>query len=217
MNRALVLSALSLSFLVAAPLLQGCSSAADESTSDSSSDDLKKACTGPLPQSCKVCDDGSDGCAHWVRHHRKCEIQYCKDGSDKVCSGPLPQSCKVCDDGSTGCAHWVNDGGKCEIQYCAPSTENECNTASDCKGALPQSCQVCADGSNGCAHHECTDHKCTIGYCDAPPPPPAGNECTKDSDCKGMLPMSCILCSDGSDGCAHHKCTDGTCGISYCD
>ena len=170
MNRALLLSVLSFSFLFAAPVLQGCSSGSgDESTADSSQDDLKKSCKGPLPDLCKICDDGSTGCAHWVKSGGKCEIEYCAPSTEVTCSGPLPHLCKLCDDGSDGCAHWVKSGGKCEIEYCAPSTgggSSECTKDSDCKGVLPMSCEVCSDGSTGCAHHVCNSGTCGISYCD---------------------------------------------------
>lgn len=167
MNRALLLSVLSFS-LLALPVLQGCSSSPDESTADSSQDDLKKSCKGPLPSLCEICDDGSSACAHWVKENGKCTVEVCAP-STKACTGPLPQSCRICDDGSTGCAHWVKNDGKCEIQYCDPSTTggggSECSKDSDCKGPLPMSCQLCADGSDGCAHHTCDSGKCTISYC----------------------------------------------------
>jgi len=44
------------------------------------------ACTGPLPDLCELCTDGSDGCAHWVVEDGKCEIQYCTP--HPVCDPP---------------------------------------------------------------------------------------------------------------------------------
>ena len=165
MNRALVLTALSFSFLLAAPILQGCSSAGNESTDSSASDDLKKSCKGALPDICEKCDDGSSACAHWVKTGGKCEVQICAP-STEACTGALPKLCKTCDDGSTACAHWEKDAGKCTIAYCAPSTANECNADSDCTGPLPMSCKVCSDGSDGCAHHVCNAGTCGISYCE---------------------------------------------------
>lgn len=169
MNRALLFSVLSFSLLLA-PVLQGCSSSTgDESTSDSSQDDLRKSCKGALPDLCKICDDGSTGCAHWVKSGGKCEIEYCAPSTTKTCSGPLPQLCKLCADGSDGCAHWVNDSGTCKIEYCSDSSGGgapECTKNSDCKGPLPMSCEVCSDGSTGCAHHVCNSGTCGISYCD---------------------------------------------------
>jgi hypothetical protein len=34
-------------------------------------------CTGPLPDLCRVCADGSDGCAHWTCVANACEIATC--------------------------------------------------------------------------------------------------------------------------------------------
>lgn len=34
-------------------------------------------CHGPLPQLCKRCPDGRDGCAHWACVHHRCVIRYC--------------------------------------------------------------------------------------------------------------------------------------------
>jgi hypothetical protein len=166
MNRALVLTALSFSFLFAAPVLQGCSSASDESTDNSSSDDLKKSCKGALPDICEKCDDGSSACAHWVKTGGKCEIQICAPSTKPpVCSGPLPDFCRVCSDGSSACAHWGVVDGKCTIETCPPDP-NACSKDSDCKGPLPELCKLCSDGSDGCAHHACVSGECTVSYCD---------------------------------------------------
>jgi hypothetical protein len=34
-------------------------------------------CKGPLPQLCKRCSNGHDGCAHWACVHHRCVIAYC--------------------------------------------------------------------------------------------------------------------------------------------
>jgi hypothetical protein len=34
-------------------------------------------CTGPLPQLCQVCSDGTTACAHWVNDHGKCTVETC--------------------------------------------------------------------------------------------------------------------------------------------
>jgi hypothetical protein len=34
-------------------------------------------CTGPLPALCRICADGSDGCAHWACVANSCKIAYC--------------------------------------------------------------------------------------------------------------------------------------------
>src|ERR1700729_116163 len=114
MNRALVLTALSFSFLLAAPILQGCSSASDESAASSSSDDLKKSsCKGALPDICEKCGDGTSACAHWVKTDGKCEVQICAPSTKApVCDGPLPDLCRICSDGSSACAHWEVVDGK---------------------------------------------------------------------------------------------------------
>jgi hypothetical protein len=167
MNRALVLTALSFSFLLAAPMLQGCSSASPESTDGTSSDDLKKSCKGPLPDICERCSDGSSECAHWVKTDGKCEIQICPPAP--VCDGPLPDLCRLCSDGTSACAHWEVVDGKCTIETCPVVTTidpNACTKDSDCTGPLPMLCKVCADGSDGCAHHVCSAGECTTAYCD---------------------------------------------------
>ena len=40
--------------------------------------------------------------------------------------------------------------------------------------------------------------------------------CKAASDCKGVLPQSCLVCKDGSDGCAHWACVADKCAIEYC-
>jgi hypothetical protein len=46
--------------------------------------------------------------------------------------------------------------------------------------------------------------------------PPDGGGCQQASDCHGPLPQLCVVCSNGSDGCAHWECQGGTCAIAYC-
>jgi hypothetical protein len=38
-------------------------------------------CHGALPDLCKVCADGSDGCAHWACVDQACEIEFCDSTS----------------------------------------------------------------------------------------------------------------------------------------
>jgi hypothetical protein len=35
-------------------------------------------CTGPLPDLCRVCANGSAGCAHWACVNHACQIEYCQ-------------------------------------------------------------------------------------------------------------------------------------------
>jgi hypothetical protein len=34
-------------------------------------------CHGALPQLCKKCRDGKDGCAHWACERHRCVVRYC--------------------------------------------------------------------------------------------------------------------------------------------
>ncbi|HEY4919967.1 MAG TPA: hypothetical protein VII40_07675 [Xanthobacteraceae bacterium] len=38
---------------------------------------VAEECHGPLPQICKRCSDGRDGCAHWACVQHRCVIAYC--------------------------------------------------------------------------------------------------------------------------------------------
>jgi hypothetical protein len=77
-------------------------------------------CHGALPDLCRVCANGGDGCAHWACVSRKCEIEYCAPECVTAtdCHGALPQLCRVCANGGDGCAHWACVSGQCEINYC---------------------------------------------------------------------------------------------------
>lgn len=43
-----------------------------------------------------------------------------------------------------------------------------------------------------------------------------GGSCKTASDCQGHLPEFCITCGDGSRGCPHFVCDEGTCTIETC-
>lgn len=139
-------------------------------------------CKGALPAVCKVCKDGSEGCAHWACQGGKCEPEYCGAATGgtpggeacKVledCKGPLPMVCLACTNKKSGCAHWACLKGKCEPEYCGKSqgsavaVKGACKVADDCKGALPEICQECTGGKQGCAHHVCMAGKCDIRVC----------------------------------------------------
>jgi hypothetical protein len=71
MTKALTRTSLLFAALIALSALVGApAQAADRCTSASD-------CHGPLPQLCKKCKDGSDGCAHHACVHHKCVIRYC--------------------------------------------------------------------------------------------------------------------------------------------
>jgi len=40
--------------------------------------------------------------------------------------------------------------------------------------------------------------------------------CMKASDCKGVLPKICMVCSDGISRCAHWTCASAKCAIETC-
>ena len=82
-------------FCWAVPLLafaMGCSSAPVEtptgsvqsnnaiSTESASTESCVTAsnCHGALPDLCRVCANGGDGCAHWACVSGQCEINYCQ-------------------------------------------------------------------------------------------------------------------------------------------
>jgi hypothetical protein len=121
----------------AVPLLacaMGCSSAPVEtpaaavdpqvSTESASSCVTASNCRGPLPNLCKVCGDGSDGCAHWACVSGQCQIEYCAPECVTAadCHGALPALCRTCSNGEWGCAHHVCVAGQCEVGYCASGT-----------------------------------------------------------------------------------------------
>ena len=103
----------------------------DSESSETSGSDLSTVgrctsasqCRGALPMLCKVCGDGSDGCAHWACVAGKCEIAYCAAPPPECtkasdCHGALPQICERCASGGSACAHFACVAGKCETEIC---------------------------------------------------------------------------------------------------
>jgi hypothetical protein len=163
----------------------------------------------------------------------------CKVAAD--CKGMLPRVCRKCGDGKTQCAHHVCNAGSCEIATCpltaggggsgtgsgtgtgsGSSSTPECKVASDCKGILSKHCVKCADGKDDCEHWTCNAGTCTKEMCSTTP---AGSgsgggastpQCTKASDCRGMLPHLCQKCANGKSDCAHWSCNKGTCEQEIC-
>jgi len=66
--------------------------------------------------------------------------------------------------------------------------------------------QLCIRGD----HFDHTLCKCVPDASDG------GAGCATAADCKGVLPLLCQQCSDGSAGCAHFTCVGGQCTIAYC-
>jgi hypothetical protein len=162
--------------------------------------------------------------------------QSCKVASD--CKGMVPRVCRKCDDGTNQCAHHVCNNGTCEIATCpltaggggsgtgsgtgtGGTSTPECKVASDCKGILSKHCVKCADGKDDCEHWTCNAGACMKEMCGASnagsggggPPKP---QCTKATDCRGMLPHLCQKCPDGRQDCAHWACNKGTCEQEIC-
>jgi hypothetical protein len=58
----------------------------------------------------------------------------------------------------------------------------------------------------------------TYWYSLAPQPsqPTQANQCTLDTDCSGILPQFCRVCSDGTESCAHWSCVANSCEVVTC-
>ncbi len=109
-------------------------------------------CTGPLPQVCQVCTDGSDGCAHWACVAGKCEITYC------TCEPtPCPQDevwdsaqCKcgpICSNGTIGTGMCCLSAGDfpntCPVTPCVCPAGEVCNCP-----AIIEACGCSSDSSH---------------------------------------------------------------------
>lgn len=44
----------------------------------------------------------------------------------------------------------------------------------------------------------------------------ASTQCSTASDCTGVLPHICAMCSDGGVACAHYICVAGECRVAIC-
>ncbi|HEY5961712.1 MAG TPA: hypothetical protein VIV60_34370 [Polyangiaceae bacterium] len=52
--------------------------------------------------------------------------------------------------------------------------------------------------------------------CKCVPDAPAANACEVATDCHGILPTICEVCSDGTTSCAHFDCVAGACQVATC-
>ncbi len=100
----------------------------------------------------------------------------------------------------SGDDHWfsMDHGGSCEA------------AGGTCVPLVPDSC---ANGTVG----DATQYSCGGGVgveCCLPAQP--SNQCNADSDCSGILPDFCRVCSDGSESCAHWSCAQNMCQIVTC-
>jgi hypothetical protein len=172
------------------------STGAASDTCESASD-----CTGLLPQSSELCQDGTSQSAQWDCKKKACVISYCSDDGGPATSGGGSSS----------------TGGN-----------GTCQSATDCTGLLPRSVQQCEDGTSQPAQWDCESNACVISYCDSDgglatsggsgSGSASGNgSCQSASDCTGFLPQSSELCQDGTSQSAQWDCESNACVISYCD
>lgn len=115
--------------------------------------------------------------------------------------------------------------------------------APTCGSTVCGPAQTCCDepGANGVCEPRCVrGHVCPAIACRAPEPDagcvdnvlciqgdhwdaalckcvPDTNGCVTAADCHGALPDYCLVCSDGSTGCAHWACDLGQCQIATCN
>ena len=134
---AIVMSAL----VIGSVFAVGCSAGEENSTpstgatGDENEITSVKQCKGALPAFCKICDDGSESCAHWGVKNGVCEIETC--AAAPVVTPPA-----------------TPDAGA-----------GECKAASDCHGMLPHIIETCKDGTTAGAHFACNAGKCGIEIC----------------------------------------------------
>jgi hypothetical protein len=98
--------------------------------------------------------------------------------------------------------------GKCE-----EPNHNPCvDAGGSCVALVPGACD---NGVIGDARQ----YSCGGGLgveCCLPQPAPTGDPCSTASDCTGLLPQFCQVCSDGSTSCAHWTCLSGHCSMAVC-
>jgi hypothetical protein len=143
--------------------------------------------------------------------------------------------------GDAGCAGvgsvFCLNGGHWDPVLC------RCVAPTPCGSTVCGPAQACCDepGSNGVCEPRCVKgHVCPAIACKAPPPDagcvdnvlciqgdhwdstlckcvPDTTGCLTAADCHGALPDYCLVCSDGSAGCAHWSCVLGQCEIATCN
>ncbi|MHB1843412.1 MAG: hypothetical protein ACYCWW_01080 [Deltaproteobacteria bacterium] len=186
---------------------QGLSSSTSSQSCQSAAD-----CSGMLPDFCRVCADGSNGCAHWDCLSGACQVATCE-------AAPPPASCQLesdcaqgqsCQGGScaacrTVCTEMCVLGSSCQADAngcvsCQPNpAPPACQTEADC--AQGQSCQ---GGSCAACPQACTE-MCVLGSscqadangCVSCQPNPTAPSCQSDWDCPpGQICQagSCAAC-----------------------
>jgi hypothetical protein len=111
---------------------------------------------------------------------------------------------------------WKFVSSKLELNYDGDDHWFDMDSGSTCAAAggtcVPLVPDACAIGSIGDANQ----YSCGGGLgveCCLPPQAPA---CQAASDCGGVLPQFCRLCSDGTSSCAHWSCVNNACEIATC-
>ena len=145
-----------------------------------------------------------------------------QDGSMDADSGILPDV--IC--GGVICAigsHFDPTVCKCVPGACISEEGGTCGgfTSNPCQCAAGLTCvpNSIPDIPGTCEppHVVCDPIACGPGQtwdstlCECTPP-----ACMTALDCKGALPQICLVCVDGSTGCAHWTCSVGTCEVAYC-
>jgi hypothetical protein len=96
---------------------------------------------------------------------------------------------------------------------CQNPNTNACVAAGgSCVAPVPGSCDNGAIG-------DARQYSCGGGLgveCCLPAPAPTGPACNTASDCSGILPQFCQVCSDGTTACAHWACEQGHCTTAVC-
>jgi hypothetical protein len=143
-----------------------------------------------------------------------------------ACVPLVPDACEF---GTVGDASTYSCGGGLGVQCCLPPAA-QCRAIVECVQGKHWDATKCAcvDNAAQCrAIVECVQGKhWDAGACacvDNTPsdggPSDGGSSdagCSADSDCSGILPQYCQVCSDGSQACAHWACVSGQCQIATC-
>jgi hypothetical protein len=97
---------------------------------------------------------------------------------------------------------------------CEDPDNNPCVEAGgSCVALAPGSC----DGEVGDARQYSCGGGLGVECCFPSSSAPSGPACAQDSDCSGILPDFCRVCSDNSTSCAHWSCEQNHCVIATCN
>ena len=173
-------------------------------------------CSGVLPMFCRICADGSNGCAHWSCASGQCQVATCETAAAPGCA--QESDCgqgQSCQNGSCAACHTFCNMACVQGKSC----QADANGCVSCQPTAPPQAPSCAQEADCAYGQDCQSGSCAACHTVCNMACGQGKSCQSDAN-------GCVSCQPTAPSCAQETdcaygqdCQSGSCATcpSFCN